>query len=135
MEAMKNGRYFKLYEAQFAKYGKTFEENMRGQKTINTIEPINIQQVTALAFEDYNKDPMRVRAQSPFLGPSIFSDGALWKHSGAMVKPTFARAELSDMDHLAMFTSRFMELIPSDGSMIDIQPLLHRLVSCSQMLV
>ena len=131
MEAMKNGVYFKLYLSHFERYGKTFEEKTRGQKTINTIEPANIQHVLALATEDYGKDPVRVKAQAPFLGPSVFSDGALWKQSRALVKPAFARAELSDVDHLASYADRFMDLIPGDGSMVDIQPLLHRLVSCS----
>lgn len=126
---MKNGRYFKLYESQFERYGKTFQENLRGQRIINTIEPANIQQITALAFEDYGRDPGRVKAQAPFLGPSIFSDGPVWKQSRALLKPTFAQAELSDMDQLASFADRFMELIAGDGSMLDIQPLLHRLVS------
>lgn len=127
-EAMKEGRFFKLYESQFEKYGRTFEEIWRGKPLINTTEPANVQQVAALAFEDYGKDPERLKAQSPFYGPSIFSDGPIWKHARGMVKPIFARAEISDIDHLASFADRFMELLPQDGSMIDVQPLLHRLV-------
>ena len=129
MEAMKEGRFFKLYESQFELYGKTFEENWRGKRLINTIEPANVQQVAALAVEDYGKDPERLKAQAPFFGPSIFSDGPIWKQARAMVKPIFAKAEISDIDHLASFADRFMELLPDDGSMVDVQPLLHRLVS------
>ena len=125
---MKDGHYFRLYESQFERYGKTFEESMRGQKTINTIEPINIQHVAAIAHDDYAKDPKRIRALAPFLGPSVFSDGLIWKRSRALVKPIFARAELSDIHHLAMFADRFIELLPSNGTALDIQPLLHRLV-------
>ena len=77
---MKEGRYFKLYGSQFEKYGKTFEENLKGQKVINTIEPANIQQVTTSAFGDYGRDPERVKAGVPFLGPSIFSDGPVWSN-------------------------------------------------------
>ncbi|MCJ1313136.1 hypothetical protein MMC25_006813 [Agyrium rufum] len=128
-DAMKEGRLFKLYESQFELYGKTFEENFRGKRLINTIEPANIQQITTLAFDDYCKDPERTKAQAPFLGPSIFSDGPVWKQSRALVKAAFARAEIPDIDHLASFTDRFMELIPGDGSTADMQPLLHRLPS------
>jgi hypothetical protein len=46
-----------------------------------------------------------------------------------MIKPIFTRAELSDIDHLASFANRFMALLPDDGSMVDVQPLLRRLVS------
>lgn len=127
--AMKDGRLFKLYMSQFERYGKTFEEKWKGRTLINTIDPVNIKQITAIACDDYCKDPGRVKAQWPFLGPSIFSDGLLWKRSRALVKPAFSRAEVSDMDHLASFTDRFMELIPADGREVDMQPLLHRLVS------
>jgi cytochrome P450 monooxygenase len=127
-DAMKQGRLFPQYLSQFERYGKTFEENWRGKRLINTMEPANIQQISAFAFDDYCKDPERLKAQAPFIGPSIFSDGPIWKPSRALVNPIFHRAELSDIDQLASFADRFMELIPGDGSTIDMQPLLHRLV-------
>lgn len=131
-KAKKDGQFFKLYDTQFELYGKTFEEIWRGKPLINTIEPANVQKVAALAHEDYGKDPERLQAQAPFLGPSILSHhGPVWKRARAMVKPIFARAELSDIDHLASYTDRFMELLPNDGSMVDIQPLVRRLVSVS----
>lgn len=127
-QAMKEGRYFKLYGEQFEKYGKTFEEIWRGKPLINTIEQVNVQKVAALAFEDYGKDPERAVAQAPLFGPSIlFSDGPVWKHSREMIKPIFSRAEISDIDHLASYVDRFMELLPDDGTMVDVQPLLRRL--------
>ena len=129
MEAMKEGRFFKLYASQFEQYGRTWEENWRGKPLINTTEPANVKQVAALSVNDYGKDPERAKAQSPFFGPSIFSDGHIWKEARVLVKPIFARAEVSDMDHLASFVDRFMDLLPNDGSMVDVQPLLHRLVS------
>ena len=122
-------RFLKLYESQFELYDKTFEENLKGKKLINTTEPVNVQQVAALAVEDYGKDPERLQAQSPFFGPRIFSDGLTWKQARAMVKPIFAKAKLSDIDHLASFADRFVELLPDNGSMVDVQPLLGRLVS------
>jgi len=129
MDAMKEGRLFKLYLSQFERYGKTFEENWRGKRVINTIEPDNIQQITSLAFDDYGKVAGRSKAQAPFLGPSIFSDGLPWTQSRPLVTPIFRRAELSDIDLLESFAEKFMELLPGDGSVIDVQPLLHRLVS------
>jgi len=131
-KAMKEGRFFKLYDTQFELYGRTFEEIWRGKPLINTIEPANVQKVAALAHEDYGKDPERLMAQAPFMGPSILSQhGPAWKRARTLVTPIFARAELSDIDHLASYTDRFMELLPNDGSMVDIQPLVRRLVSLS----
>jgi cytochrome P450 monooxygenase len=128
-EAMKEGRLFKLYDSHFDLYGKTFEENARGHRLINTIEPANIQQITSTAVGDYGKDPGRTKAQAPFLGPSIFSDGLIWKQARALLTPTFKRAEISDIDQLARFADSFLDLIPGDDSEINMQPLLHRLVS------
>ncbi len=119
----------KLYERHFEIYGKTFEEQFFGTKIINTMEPANIQQVTALAFQDWGKSPSRNRSWGPFLGKGIFTeDGPVWKHSRQLIKPTFARSEISDVDSLDGYVDRFIELIPRDESMIDIQPLLHKLV-------
>ena len=129
MKAMKDGGFWQLYNSQFKTHGKTFEENSRGKKHINTIEPLNVQQVLALSASDYCKAQERGMTQGPFLGPSIFSEGETWKRSRALIKPAFAHAELSDMDHLSSFVDRFMETIPADGTTIDIQPMLHRLVS------
>lgn len=126
-EAMKAGRLFKLYDSHFELYDKTFEENARGHRLVNTIEPANIQQITSIAVSDYGKDLGRTKAQAPFLGPSIFSDGLVWKHARALVTPTFKRAEISDIDQLALFADSFLDLIPGDG--ISMQPLLHRLIS------
>lgn len=128
-KAMKEGRFYKLYDAQFAKYGRTFEEIWRGKRLINTIEPANAQKIAALAFDDYGKDPQRQGAQAPFLGPSILWDGPIWKHTRPLVKPIFARAELSDFDHMAVHASRFLSLLPTDGKALDVQPLIQRLVS------
>ena len=127
-EAMKEGRFLNLYDEQFDRYGNTFEEIWRGKSLIDTREPANIQHVAALAFEDYGKDPERLQAQAPHMGPSILADGSIWKKARAMVKPVFSRAELSDIDHLASFADRFMGLLPDDGRMVDVQPLLSRLV-------
>jgi cytochrome P450 monooxygenase len=90
--AVKEGRFFKLYESQFELYGKTFEENRRGKRLINTTEPVNVQQVAALAVEDYGKDLERLQAQSPFFGPSIFSDEPIWKQARPNGKAHFRKS-------------------------------------------
>ena len=129
-EATKQGQLMKLYEQRFATYGKTFEENFLGSRVINTMNPENIQAVAAGKFQDYRRDMARKGATSPFMGKSITSsDGVEWKHSRNLVKPVFSRSELSDTDGLGVFIDQFLDLIPRDGPTVDIQPLLHKLVS------
>lgn len=129
MEATKKGFLMKLYEEQFNLYGKTFEENFLGKKLINSMDTANIQTITALAFDHYGKDASRNAAAAPFIGPSIVTvHGPPWKRARSLVKTAFTRAEVSDVHQLSLFADRFMNLIPSDGSEINMQPLLHKLV-------
>ena len=124
------GQLMKLYMSHFHSYGKTFEERFFDTKVINTMEAANIQQVTALSFQDWGKSSSRNASSSPFLGRGIFSeDGVFWKHSRNLIKPLFARSEISDVNSLGVFVDRLFESIPRDGSTFDIQPLLHKLVS------
>ena len=119
----------KLYMKYFDLYGKTFEERFFHTKIINTMEAANIQQVTALSFRDWGKSSSRNASSSLFLGRGIFSeDGAAWKSSRDLIKPLFARSEISDVDSLGVFVDHLFALIPRDGATIDIQPLLHKLV-------
>ena len=118
-----------LYMRQFDLYGKTFEERFFDTKIINTMEAANIQQAAALSFQDWGKSSSRSAITSPFLGRGIFSeDGAFWRHSRDLIKPTFARSEISDVNSLGLFVDRFLELIPRNGATFDMQPLVHKLV-------
>ena len=134
LAAIKAGRYNRLYLEHFQKMGKTWEENLAGTKVINTMEAANFQQVAALSFQDYGKLATRNKALSPLLGDGIFSqDGASWKHSRDLIKPLFTRAELSDIDSLKVHVDHFLDLIPRDGSSVDLQPLLLKMVRQSQL--
>ena len=119
--------FFRLYEQQFAQLGKTWDETLRGQTTINTIEPLNLQAVLAKDFYSFGIPQNRSGAMRMLFGKSIINtEGAEWKHSRALIKPTFTKAELSDVTQFDTFVERFFELLP-EGEAFDIQPLLHRL--------
>lgn len=127
-KATQRGQSMELYMRQFDLHGKTFEEQFFDTKIINTMEAANIQQVAALSFQDWGKSSARNASSSPFLGRGIFSeDGAFWRHSRDLIKPTFARSEISDVNSLGVFVDRLLELIPRDGATIDIQPMIHKL--------
>lgn len=112
----------------FERYGKTYEEKFLDKKVINTMEGVNIQQVVAHSFHDYVKT--FVVDLTPLFGPGIFlQDGALWKRSRDLIRPIFARSELSDVDSFAFHFERFLKKIPRDGSTIDLQVPLRQLVS------
>jgi cytochrome P450 len=125
--AAKHGRQMQLYMRHFGMLGKTWEENFHRTKVINTMEAVNIQHVTTTGFQNFAK--ISQKGFTPFLGKGIFSqEGAAWRHSRDLIKPIFTRSEISDVNSLDIHVARFLEMIPSDGTMIDLQVPLHRLV-------
>lgn len=108
-------------------YGRTFQSKPYGNTTIFTIEPRNLQAVFATDFESYGLEPLRLFVFEPFIGKGIITtDGAFWEHSRALIRPTFARAQVADLSSLEVHVSRLIDLIPKDGSTVDLQPLFAR---------
>ncbi|KAM0126263.1 hypothetical protein ACHAP3_009340 [Botrytis cinerea] len=133
VKAVGEGRQMTLFMEHFNKVGKAFKENFFGTRVINTIEVRNIQQVCALSSGYYGKSAQNFFKE--FLGDEVLSlDGKAWKHSRDIVKHIFSRAEVSDMDTLSFHVDRFIDLIPSDGSAIDLQEPLHNLHATVQFL-
>ena len=128
-EAQKEGKFTALYEKHFATYGKTWEENFYGSKVINSVQWENFQEAGTSLVPYLSRAMGANKYAKPFLGKGITTtDGADWKHARDLVTPTFARAELSDISRLVPFVDKLIELIPRDGSTVDMQPLLHRMV-------
>jgi hypothetical protein len=123
------GRFLKSNEQIFDRLGvKTYEERFFDVSIIATKEARNFQQVAALSFHDYGK--ANLISTAAMIGNGIlFQDGPVWKHSRNLIKPTFARSEISDAAMFGRHLNRFLEGIPRDGTTIDLQVPLHRLVS------
>ncbi|KAI9815253.1 MAG: hypothetical protein M1827_002733 [Pycnora praestabilis] len=84
----------------------------------------NTQAVLTQLFDRFGVEPMRLHIGKPFIGKGVFStDGAYWQHSRNLIKPMFARAQVSDFTALDLHLSRMMNRIPQDGSTIDLQVL------------
>ena len=63
------------------------------------------------------------------MGRGIFTtDRPFWEHSRALVKPIFTRAQFADLETLEHHLKQMMDLIPGDGSSVDILPLLSKVV-------
>ncbi|KAF7861562.1 hypothetical protein EAF04_008124 [Stromatinia cepivora] len=109
------------------KYGQTFLMNSLGTE-LQTSQPENIQAICTTAFNDWGVGPVRGTIGLPFLGRGIFTeDGDFWKHSRSLVRPTFSRAEIADLDNFERHVARFLTHIPKDGSTFDMLPLVKRL--------
>jgi hypothetical protein len=71
MKAVKEGRQMALFMEHFKTFGKTWQENFLGTTVYNTMDVRNIQQVSALSFDDYGKPAQNFFR--PFLGNGILS--------------------------------------------------------------
>lgn len=114
----------------YKKYGRTFEVNFFGHPSLKTIEPENIQTIYAINDKDWGYEPVRGPVMKPFCGLGfITTDGPLWKHSRALLRPTFNKANISDLAPFGTSLELFLKQIPIDGSTVDLQPLLNTMVS------
>ena len=131
-KAAQNSQWLPTSKALFAKYGKTYEINNLGQRMIHTMEVQNIQSVWAADFKNWGLQPLRDGIAVPFFDKGInTTDGDFWKHSRALVRPTFARNEIANLDSLGKHVDRLFKQLPTDGSTVDLQPLISCLVSRS----
>ena len=130
LKQIKANRRLESIKLRFEKYGNTFQSNSFGITVISTAEPRNIQAVLATHFKSFGMGPLRSNSLGPFVGKGIFSsDGEFWEHSRALIRPAFARTQVADLDSFELHVSRLIDLIPKDGTTIDLQPLFARLVS------
>ena len=130
-KAMQEGKFLEQYRNDFKRLGHTFEESPRGQRTINTTDPLNFK--TVLAAHDFGANspfgkPLSGRSMTyPFLGNSVANDGPHHKVLKTALKPIFARAESADTIRILALTETFMRLLPKPGVVFDIQPFLIKL--------
>ncbi|KAL9624755.1 MAG: hypothetical protein Q9160_001109 [Pyrenula sp. 1 TL-2023] len=124
-EASKNGKILATEQDLFARYGKTYECNSWGSRLVQTMQPENIHAVLVGSFDKFGVQAKRLRVAKPFLGPGVFTtDGPYWQHSRELIKPMFARAQITDLDVLQIHVDRFMSKLPLDGSTVELQSLL-----------
>lgn len=114
-------------KGHYESYGNTFSSKLSTLSVISTIEPENIKTVLSTAFKDYIVGAPRRDAFLPILGNSILlADGAQWEHSRALLRPSFARSQVSDLSILDNHVEDLLRAIPRDGSTVDLGDLFLR---------
>ncbi|KAL2861950.1 cytochrome P450 [Aspergillus pseudodeflectus] len=125
--AMKKCESLELMRSWHHQNGTTFKTSL-GRTVIITIDPKNVQAILALKFKDFDLGSPRNKALSPLLGRGIFtSDGQLWEHSRALLRPNFVRNQVADIDAYEKHVSNLIDNIPLDGSTVDLQELFFRM--------
>ncbi len=127
----KQYRYLDGTNERFKAYGITYASKHLHYATIHTIDPANIQHVLATRFEDFKLSSFRVDAMVPLFGRGIFTtDGHSWKHSRALIRPSFDRHNIiTHLEALEVHVQNFLALIPKDGSTVDLQDLFFKYTS------
>jgi len=110
----------------------TFKNYTLFQYTYFTSDPKNIQALLATQFNDFGLGPARIGNMSATLGSGIFTqDGKPWEHSRALLRPNFARDQVSDLELEENHVKNLLKVIPikSDGwtAEINIQEMFFRL--------
>ena len=132
-DASKQQRYLDVTGDLFKKYGRTHKIQYSGKTIIRTCDPEVSKAVFSTHFEEFGLQPIRYENAKSFFGNGILiTDGEHWKASRALVRPAFDVAHIRNFDRLKRHTDRFIEILPRDGSTIDLLPLLRRLVSRSE---
>ena len=126
LRALKQKNYLDTVTKRFHDIGATFDVSVITQRAIVTAEPENVKAVLALQFQDFTLGN-RPRIMGDFLGRGIFTtDGNDWAHSRAMLRPNFVKDQVGDLKTLERHVQNLFELIPLDGSTVDLQPLFFR---------
>ena len=107
--------------------GTTFSQNLLGARSLNTIDPENIQTILSGSFEDWNLG-FREPSFHPLLGSGIFTqDGAAWKQSRQLLRPHFTLTRTRTFERIQLCVDRLIASIPRDGGVVDLQPLFLQL--------
>ncbi|THV45304.1 hypothetical protein BGAL_0505g00020 [Botrytis galanthina] len=114
---------------RFQTYGNTFSAKVQTKHAICTVDARNLQTVHALNFTHYGVQPLRQPPTLPFLGEGVFTmDGPFWEHSRALIRPTFTKSNVTNLPAFEVHFQKFLALVPTDGSKINLKPLLNKLI-------
>ncbi|KAF2827438.1 cytochrome P450 52A12 [Ophiobolus disseminans] len=110
----------------------TFRRKILGSMNFHTVDPENVRAILATQFKDFGLGESRNSNFFPLLGNGIFStDGEEWQHSRALLRPQFARDQISDLEYEERHVGNLMWVIPaaedSWTGAFDIMPLFFRL--------
>jgi hypothetical protein len=115
-------------EKQFDVLGSTFRTQMATKPVIRTMEPQNLQCVFSWDADSFANRPLRHFAFSPLVGDGVMTlDGARHERARGLIRPTFSKTHIGDEEAYDLHVQKLINLLPTDGSTVDLQPLFERL--------
>lgn len=129
MNAFSTETFLDFNKQMFDTYGRTFKSNVLGTTTYRTIDPEVSKAIFTTYTSRFGLEPLRYNVANHLWGKGIIVvDGEQWKHARALMRPSFEIVHLANFERLEKHTATFMELLPSDGTTVDVMPLFLRLV-------
>lgn len=129
-EQRASSTHLHAHQQLFQELGKTHEVIFAGHRMIRTMDVVNIQAVLGTDQKSFGLEPLRTGLAEPLFGKGInTTDGDYWQFCRSLVKPIFSRVDVHDAQILETHFQNLRALLPSDGSVVDLQPLFSRLVS------
>ena len=122
-----SGTRNRTLQNQFKTIGSTFRTEPSGTARIFTIDPANLKATFGGKIDDWGVEPIRLDAFRPLVGRGVLViDGSPWTHARSLCEPVIDHIQrLHDRD-LSCFDDdirSLIQLIPIDGSTVDLKPL------------
>ena len=128
LQSVRQNRRNLFLKEQLDSFGYTFQSKLFGRSEIFTAEPQNLEAILDKDFENFGVEPMRLFVFEPLIGRGLMTtDGAHWAHSRALLQPIFSRTQFTNYLAFETHVARLINLIPKDGSTVDLQPLFAKL--------
>lgn len=129
VKAIKDNQLLEVWHERFAHVGNTFWHLSTGSWMVLTNEPENMKAVLSTNFEDWPIGGVRQKTTLLTVGPhSIFSvNGKEWQNARALIRPSFTRNQIADLECQDRHIERFLDRIPRDGSVVELQNLFYLL--------
>lgn len=127
--ALKEHRFTDMLGEYFARSGSTHWVRLFHTWILQTRDPEIVKAMYATQDADWEIGGARKASTAVALGRhSIFAiNGPEWKHTRALMRPSFVRNQIADLECTDRHTENFLRRLPRDGSScIDVQDLLYK---------
>jgi cytochrome P450 monooxygenase len=131
LNGIKSGNYLKSRSELFHRFpSKTFKSRSFGTTTYHTIDPEVVKHYQSTHFAEFGYAPLRAHLAPNLWGNGIpVADGPDWSTARSFIRSSFDIVHTANIHRLEHHVGKFMDLLPTDGSTVDLLPLFKRLVS------
>ncbi|CAM1501817.1 Fc.00g038010.m01.CDS01 [Cosmosporella sp. VM-42] len=127
VKAVRSFTILQVWDRYFHTIGNTFWAQNVGDWILMTNEPENVKALLQSQFETWPIGGLRQKVLIMALGPrGIFSvNGKEWHTARSMIRPSFVRNQIADLECTDRHVENFLERIPRDGGKVDLQDLFY----------